>query len=189
MVKDFKKNDEEDIIQNNIQDWKKYLKNVLDINKLTLEKIYKPTLLKDNNLIKESGVLTYVCEMPETNLFQIYKCLTGNNPIAQNILLCNKMTSNEEITAFLYRAVYCDFKSCFIIAGLESLDAEKKATILNLLNNFFQQRDKITNSYLILLFANNNSDIYRSLENKMYRKILELTKSKFEKEKYELNDI
>jgi hypothetical protein len=189
MVKNFTKNDKGDIIENNIQDWKKYLESVLKINKLTLEKIYNPTLLKNEKLKRESGVFTYVCEKPETNLFQIYKCLTGNNPIAQNILLCNKMTSNEEITAFLYRSVLCEFKSCFIIVGLESLDAEKKATILNLLNNFFQQRDKITNSYLILLFANNNSDIYRSLENKPYRKILELEKKEFEKQKYELNDI
>ena len=189
IVKNFTKNDKGDVIENNIQDWKKYLESVLKINKLTLEKIYNPTLLKNEKLKRESGVFTYVCEKPETNLFQIYKCLTGNNPIAQNILLCNKMTSNEEITAFLYRSVLCEFKSCFIIVGLESLDAEKKATILNLLNNFFQQRDKITNSYLILLFANNNSDIYRSLENKPYRKILELEKKEFEKQKYELNDI
>ena len=46
-------------------------------------------------------MFTYVCDKPEKNIFQIYKYITGQNTIAQNILLCTKMTSNEEITAFL----------------------------------------------------------------------------------------
>ena len=99
------------------------------------------------------------------------------------------MTSNEEITAFLYRAILCEFKSCFIIAGLESLDTERKTTILDLLNYFFQQENKNANSYLVLLFANVNSDIYKSLEMKKYRNILELNKDKFKNEKYDENDI
>ena len=189
IVQNFNRSNTGDLIQNNIQDWIEYLKQVLQINNLTLKKIYEPTLLKKKNLKLKTGVLTYFCEKPEKNLFQIYKFLTGNNPIAQNVLLCNKMTLNEEITAFLYRAILCEFKSCFIIAGLESLDTERKTTILDLLNYFFQQENKNANSYLVLLFANVNSDIYKSLEMKNYRNILELNKDKFKNEKYDENDI
>ena len=188
IVKDFKVTNKGDIIQNNIKDWNEYLKQVLNKNNLKLEDIYKPTLIKKNIKIS-TGVLTYVCEELEKNLYQIYKYLTGNEPIAQNILLINKMTTNEEITAFLYRAILCKFNSCFFIAGLESLDSEKKGTILDLLNYFFQKEDKKIKSYLILLFDNNNSDIYKSLSMKRYRNILNLDKKKFEKITYKSNDI
>ena len=183
------KTNEGDIIENNIKDWKEYLENVLKKNDLTLKKIYEPTLIKKKNLKIKAGVFTYFCDSIEKNLYQIYTYLTGNNPIAQNILFCNKMTSKEEITAFLYRSVLCEFNSCFIIAGLESLDAEKQSIILDLLNYFFQKGDKNIKSFLILLFATNNSNIYKSLEMKNYRNILEITQEKFENETYEKNDI
>ena len=59
---------------------------------------------------------------PEVNLFQIYKLLADNKPIAKNILLYNKRTSNEEITTFLFRTNLCDFNSCFIVIFLESFN-------------------------------------------------------------------
>ena len=155
-VDNFGKRKGGDIIENNIQDWNDYLKKVLEVNNLTLENIYKPSLINQNNLKNNIGIFTYVCEKPEKNLFQIYKFLTGNNPIAQNILLCNKMTSNEEITAFLYRAILCDYNSCFIVAGLELLETEKKTTILDILNNFFQRGNEKINSCLIFLYMSKN---------------------------------
>ena len=128
---------EGDLIQNNIQDWNKYIQKVLDKNKLTLEKIYNNTIITQKNLKSNKGIFIYTCEKPEKNIFQIYKYLTGNSPMAQNVLFCNKITSNEEITSFLYRAILCEFNSCFILAGLESLETEKKTVILDLLNNLF----------------------------------------------------
>ena len=108
-----------DLIKNNIEDWDKYIKKILDKNTLTLEKIYSNTIITQKNLKSNKGIFIYTCEKPEKNLFQIYKYLTSNNPIAQNVLFCNKITSNEEITSFLYRAILCEFNSCFILAGLE----------------------------------------------------------------------
>ena len=180
-----------DLIQNNIDDWNNYLEKVLKSNNLDLKKIYEPTLINKNNMnIKNNGLFTYYCEKLEKSLFQIYKYLTGHKPIAQNILLCNKMTSNEEITAFLYRALLCEFNSCFILAGLESLETEKKTTILNILNNYFQQgRENKINSCLIFLYMSMSSDIYKSLEMKRYRQILEIKREQYENIKYEGNDI
>ena len=193
---------EGDLIENNIQDWNDYLKEVFKRNKLTLEKIYQPSLIKPQKINRKIGICTYVCDQPEKNLFQIYKYITDNNPIAQNILLCNKMTSNQEITAFLYRAVLCEYNSCFIITGLESLETEKKSTILEFLNNcndnnYFpkekeeekdKKKDKMK-SCLIFLFSSKNSDIYKSFETKNYRQILDVNEAKFGEIKYEKNDI
>ena len=41
-------------------------------------------------------------------------------PIAQNILICSKDTSFEEIQSFLYRAILCDYNTLFIIELTES---------------------------------------------------------------------
>ena len=188
-VDNFKIKKDGDLIHNNIQDWENYLEQILNKNKLTLDIIYQPTLIIQKNLNFKNGVFTYVCEKPEKNLFQIYKFLTGNNPIAQNILLCNKMTSNEEITAFLYRAILCDYNSCFIVAGLELLETEKKTTILDILNNFFQRGNEKINSCLIFLYMSKNSDIYKSLEMKRYRQILEVSEKQYNSQKYEEKDI
>ena len=134
-VNNFKRKEDGDIIENNINDCEKYLNEVIKKNKLDLEKIYEKTIIRQKNLnISLKGVFIYTCEKIEKELFQIYKYLTGNNPIAQNILLCNKDTTNEEITSFFYRAILCKFNSCFIVGGIELLENEQKTFIIDLLN-------------------------------------------------------
>ena len=114
-------------IQDNINNCEKYLTEVLNINKLCLKKIYETTIIKQKDKSgKYQGVYTYLTEKLEKELYQIFKYLTGNNPIAQNVLLCNKDTTSEEITSFLYRAIKCEFESCFIVGGIEFLGNNQK---------------------------------------------------------------
>ena len=147
----------EDIINNS----EKYLEELLLKNSLTLEQIYKDSLIYENYNYK--GVYMYFCKKIEKDLFQIYKYLTKKTPIAQNILLCTKETSNEELTAFLYRALLCEFNSCFIIGGIELLEFDQKNKILELLNNLFANKHDNMKSCLIILYTNNRTDIYKSL--------------------------
>ena len=78
----------------------------------------------------------------------------------------------------------CEFNSCFIIAGLEFLETEKRANILDILNNYFAPNEKNKmNSYLIFLFMNYNSDIFKSLSLKSYRQILEIENGKLNRKK------
>ena len=51
--------------------------------------------------------------------------------------MCNKETTNEELTAFLYRAILCEQHSCFIIAGIELLSFDQKTTLKNILNDLY----------------------------------------------------
>ena len=99
----------------------------------------------------------------EKELFIIYKHLTKNFPSSQNILLCTKYTSNEELTSFLYRAILCEFNSCFIIGGIESLESDKKVNIISILNRLIIEKKEIIKSCIIILYKNNNTDIYKSL--------------------------
>ena len=189
MINKFSLRNDGDIIQNNILDWNDYLNEVLIANNLTLEKIYQPTLIKPKKLSNNSGIFIYICEQPEKNLFQIYKYLTDNNPISQNILLCNRITSNEEITAFLYRAILCEYNSCFIINKPESLGKEQKIKIFELIDDLKLNLSKKIKSCLIFLFNSEDSDIYKNLQSTRYSQILQVNNDEIGKEKYEKNDI
>ena len=182
----FKPLENEKTIQNSINNCEKYLNEVLKINNLNLEKIYEPTIIKQKDKKKKfQGIYTFLSEKLERELFQIYKYLTDNNPIAQNVLLCNKDTTNEEITSFLYRAIKCEFESCFVVGGIEMLGNSQKITVLDLLNHFFPRGDEKIKSCVIFLYSYKNSDIYKNLEMKKYRKILDIKKSAFESIKFE----
>ena len=105
--------------------------------------------------------------------------------MAQNVLLCNKDTTNEEITSFLYRALlYKSKNSCFIIGGIELLENNQKECFLNILNHFFPKGNESIESCLIILYINNNTDIFKSLEMKRYRKILDISRELYQSEKY-----
>jgi len=188
-VLDFKIEEKEgDIFGNCINNLDSYLNELLKKNNLTLNQIYEKSIIKTEYKFK--GVFTYLCEKVEKDLFQIFKYLTGNNPIAQNILICSKDTTNEEITSFLYRSIKCEFNSCFIIGGLESLENEQKECIIELLNNnLFQKEEEKINSCLIMLFMNKSLDIYKILSKKKYIDILKIIKSDFKNEKFEGTNI
>ena len=188
-VTDFKRQEKGDIIENCINDSEKYLQQVLEKNGLSLDKLYQSTIIKKKfSNMNLKGMFTYYGEKLEKEMFQIYKCLTGNNPIAQNILLCNKETKNEEITAFLYRAVLCKYNSCFIIGGLELLDNEQKTCIINLLNHLYDNRKFKYESCVIFLYTSKDSDIAKSLENRPYKNNFQI-KGEFKSEKYEGTNI
>ena len=188
-VKNFKVEEKGDIIESNINNCEKFLNEVLKINNIKLEDIYNNTLIKKDIKEKYRGLYTFLCEKLEKDLFQIYKYLTGNIPIAQNILLCNKDTSNEEITSFIYRAIKCKFNSCFIIGGIELLNFEQKSAMINLLDQFYQKDNDKINSCLIILFINKASDIFKNLGMKKYRNIFNVKRKVFDKEMYKGNDI
>ena len=104
-----------------------FLNKILKLNKLSYEAIFKDTIIEQKTKIgRYKGIYTYFSENLEKDLFQIYKYFTFHNPVAQNILLCNKDSTIEEITAFLYRSILCEFNSCFIIGGIECLNFEQR---------------------------------------------------------------
>ena len=161
------------VIDNNINESDIYLTDIIAKNDLNLDRIYKSTFIKqDLKKDKYQGIYIYLCEKQEKDLYQIYKYLTGNNPIAQNVLLCNKITIKEQITSFLYRAILCEYNSCFIVGGIELLNNIQKTYLIKILNSFFQKGDEVINSCLIFLFTNINTDIYNNFDSQKYRKIL-----------------
>ena len=111
----------------------RFLEDILKKNfgKYYLDNIYKDSLIKENRGEQYKGVYFYLSDKLEKDIFQIYKYLTKNNPFAPTILLCNKETTTEELTSFLFRAILCKYNSCFIIGGIELLEFNKKKNYLN----------------------------------------------------------
>ena len=161
----------EDIINNT----EKYLQETLTKNNITLKMIYNDSLIEEKNEESDfKGIFIYNSIRLKKDIFQIYKYLTKNIPIKQNVLLCNFKTSNEELTAFLYRAILCDFNSCFIIGGLEYLDYNIKTKFFELLNYLCINEYKNMKSCLIIFYLDKNNDIYKNLELLKYKNSLNI---------------
>jgi len=138
-----------------------------------LEKIYNKTLIKKTIKLENEehkGFYLYSCTKLEKEMIQLYIFLTGNLPIPQNILLCNQKTSNEEVTAFLYRAILCEFNSCFIIGGIESLKFNQKNYFIEILNQILNEVKGKFKSCFIILSNDKSSDLYKSLDSINYKK-------------------
>ena len=180
------KNIYKDIISN----CERYLKEILKKNEITFQKIYSFSIIYQKaKLGKYKGIYTYLSENLEKDLFQIYKYFTKRDPVAQNILLCNKDTTSEEIIAFLYRAILCEFNSCFIMGGVESLIFEKKTNFFNLISSLYVENYRKMRSCLIILYTNKTSDVYKWLDLERTIKKLDISKEAYENERYEGNEI
>ena len=189
-VENFNFQEADDIFYELIDNCEKYLNEIFKVNNLTLDKIYKKSLInKPSSYVEYKGLYIYSCDKLEKELFQIYKFLTLNIPNAQNVLLCNENTSNEEIISFLYRAILCQFNSCFIIGGIELLNSEQKFTLLEMLNNTFVENSEDMNSCLIILYTSKSTDIYKSLNLVKHLKILVLGEKDIDNQIYEGNDV
>jgi len=166
---DFQWEEKDDEFESIIDNCNNYIEKILIINNIRLENIYMNSLILDK--FKEIyGLYIYSCSVLEKEIFQLYKYLTNNIPIAQNILICNKDSSKEEIIAFLYRAILCQFHSCFIIGGIESLEFEQKNIFLSVLNKLLFENNGIFKSCLIILSINKSTEIYKSLCSMKYKK-------------------
>ena len=97
-----------------------YLISLFKANKLDLDKLYDNMLIKEDK--KNKGISLQECqnESIEEYILSLFKDNLGKLPIAQNILICSKETSIEEVQSFLYRAILCDYNTLFVIEILKS---------------------------------------------------------------------
>ena len=165
-------NNYKDEFQNIIDNCNDFIDKAINYNNLSLTKIYEKTLIKNRSKLKMEnykGIYLFSCTKVEKEIIQLYIFLSENFPIAQNILLCNEKTSNEEITAFLYRSILCEFNSCFIIGGIESLKLNQQTYLIENLSQILYETEGILESCLVILIKGKNSYLYKNLDFK-YKK-------------------
>ena len=96
---------------NNISD---YITDLFKNNNKTIEEHYQRMKIKSNDL---KGIFFHKCEniSMEEYIINLFLDKLGELPISQNILIINRETSSEEIQAFLYRSILCNYYTLFVV--------------------------------------------------------------------------
>ena len=78
------------------------------------------------------GIFLHECKnySMEQYIIELFWDKIGKLPISQNILITNKETTEEEIQAFLHRAILCRYNTLFVVEINESL-SEYQQTVIN----------------------------------------------------------
>ena len=165
------------IIKNILQNISKYLESVFESNNYSLSSGKRSPY--SNILIKEDefhDIFTYKnnFDSNEEKIIDLFLKLTGNMPIAQNILKCNEETSFEEMFAYFHRAILCDYKTLFIIEVNDSLSPEQNQNILNILkdiSNYIKKEKREINSLILFLYQNEDHELIRYIEKQKSKSI------------------
>ena len=167
----------------------RYLIDLFMSNKTNYKEHYEKMIIKDEyKNIK--GISIKKCKkhsIEEYNLYLFIKYL-GKLPIAQNILICNKETSLEEMQSFLYRAILCDYNTLFLIEILESFSNIQLGKMFNIIdklleikfqkyikdnkdiNNINKETTKdYLNSYIVFIYKNIDNEF--ALKNQLEKYI------------------
>ena len=108
-----------------------YIISLFKNNNLSLEKHYQKMLIKGEAIYK--GFYLYKCDQDESMeefIINIFTDKIKSAPVAQNILFTNEGTSPEEMQAFFYRAILCDYNTLFIVEINDSF-SEFQQNIMN----------------------------------------------------------
>ena len=139
---------------------KKYISKQLKYNGIKIEQIYQFNKLNDsfkNELL--NGFYFYIKENDlDLFLLTIFFNLTGNYPSTNNLLICNKDTSFEEIQSIINQAINCEFSNLFIIAKCELLNSHTKRKLIHKLKKKTSINIK---NILIIIFSNKDSDLHK----------------------------
>ena len=158
-------------IKNIFQYMSKYIISLFEKNNLSYQKHYENMLIQGDK--KYRGIYIYKCQNAsmEQLILYIFKSKLGILPVAQNILICGKETSNEEMQSFFYRAILCDYNTLFIIEVLESFSNFQHNKMYNYIDKLLSY--KLENCENKKLNKNDTKDylnsciyfIYKNLDN------------------------
>ena len=156
------RDDNYNIFEDMLNNCELFLNYVLTENQLKIEDIY------ETNKIKRPGYeglhLYYMkVEDMEKEIIEWYELLTGNIPTAHTTLLCNEDTTIEEIIAFLFRAIFCNYYVFFTITNVEYLSLDIKNKINEILNIFYVENKDKMKSCLNFIFNSKDSEIYEQI--------------------------
>ena len=112
-----------------------YLLSLFEANNTSLKEEYEKILIIKKNKFK--GIYLHECEENSTGefIYELFLKKIGKTPIAQNIIICSKETSVEEIQAFIYRAILCEYNTLFVVELNESFSDYQQ----NIMNNYIEE--------------------------------------------------
>ena len=169
--------------QNFIDNCEIFLENILKLNNsISFEDIYQQNYTKDE-FRDLCGIYLDGNNNIETGILKRYKEITNNFPLASTLLLCNKDTTSEEIIAFLYRSILCDYNVLFCIARTEDLTKEKKSIILETIIELYKKKNKMK-SCLLIMNIHLNDDLCKSLLRLKFINLLNIKEKQINKKPF-----
>ena len=157
------------IIKNMLENVSKYMESFFENNGYSLEdgknSPYNNVIIKEDTF---KGIYKYKCEKVsiEEDIIDVYLKLTGNLPIAQNILKCNEETLYEEMFSFFHRAILCNFHTLFVIEINDSLTNSQNNNIFKIIEDLIKYKEKKDIKSLILfVYQNDDHEIIRFISN------------------------
>ena len=149
-----------------------YLISLFENNDISFQKHYEKMLIKEKNEYK--GIYLHECkeESMEEFIISTYMDKMNQLPIAQNILICNKETSHEEMQSFFYRAILCDYNTLFIVEINYSFSDFQQNLMYNYIDTILSYKyenydnknvkksntEEYLNSCIIFIYEQNNKE-------------------------------
>ena len=124
---------------NNILD---FLTSFFENNSTSLKQHYESMLIRET--YKHKGIYIHECKniSMEEFIFRIFMQKIGQLPNAQNILICNKETSPEEMQAFFYRAILCDYNTLFVVEINNSISDFQQSIMYNYIDTLLSYKSR-----------------------------------------------
>ena len=112
-----------------------YITSLFNFNNITPEKHYDNIKIIPEN--KYKGIYSYECEnnTMEKCIINLFWDNIYGLPVAQNVLITNKETSEEEMQAFFHRAILCKYNTLFVVEINDSFSIHQQTIMNNAINN------------------------------------------------------
>ena len=126
-------------------------------NDLDFQKHYENMLIKEG--YKNKGISIMECKKEqsmEENILYLFAKKLDKLPIAQNILICSRETTIEEMQSFLYRAILCEYNTLFVLEILDSFSNFQQ-------NKMYGYIDKLT-SIKMEKYSKKNKDNKKKID-------------------------
>ena len=131
----------------------KYLEEIMKINYITQEEIFKSSIIKNKYYEDHKGFFIKNCgNNIYEKILEFYHNLVGNTPPRYSLLLCNEETTLEELISFIYLATFCQYHSLFIIAKPDKLNIDIIYEMEDILEKINAEKSSSIKSYILFLF-------------------------------------
>ena len=134
-------------INNSFKNISNYITSIFEKNNNnSLQKHYEDLLIKKEDAFK--GIYVHKCknnESAEEFILKIFLEKIEHLPLAQNVLISSKESSPEEIQAFFYRAILCDYNSLFVVELNNSFSNFQQNIMYSYINSILSYKNKIYN--------------------------------------------
>ena len=154
------KNDILDPYDKMIQNVKDYINRQLKFNGQKINQIFKENQITIKNFKYNGGIYYYSHEKDiEFFLSNLIYNMCGKLPSSNNVLICNKDTTFEEIQCIINKSIYLKYNNIFIIANCNLLSAYSKRKLIK------ELKEKSTSvnfeNLLVIIFSDNDSDFHK----------------------------